>query len=68
MRNKTVEMAPIGYTMPEVAKLLCISRATAYNLAHRADFPSFGCGRSIRVRKTDLDAWIERKKKAGETW
>lgn len=65
--NEAVELMPIVYTMPEVAKLLCISRATAYNLAHQEGFPSFGCGRSIRVRKTDLDEWIERKKKAGET-
>ena len=68
MGNKTVEMVPIVYTIPEVAKLLCISRATAYNLAHQEDFPYFGWGRSIRVRKADLDEWIERKKKAGETW
>lgn len=66
--NKTVEMVPIVYTMPEVARLLCIGRATAYNLAHQADFPAFRRGRSVRVKKTDLDEWIERKKEAGEGW
>ena len=66
--NKTVEMVPIVYTIPEVAKLLCIGRATAYNLAHQEDFPSFRRGRSVRVRKDDLDEWIERKKEAGEGW
>ena len=66
--NEAVELVPIVYTMPEVATLLCIGRATAYKLAHQADFPSFRRGRSVRVRKTDLDEWIERKKKAGETW
>ena len=25
-------------------------------------------GRSVRVRKDDLDEWIERKKEAGEGW
>lgn len=68
MGNKTVELMPIVYTMPEVATLLCIGRATAYKLAHRADFPSFRRGRSARVRKDDLDEWIERKKEAGEGW
>lgn len=66
--NEAVELMPIVYTMPEVATLLCIGRATAYKLAHQADFPSFRRGRSVRVRKDDLDEWIERKKKEGETW
>lgn len=67
-QGEVVEMAPIVYTMPEVATLLCIGRATAYKLAHQADFPSFRRGRSVRVKKTDLDEWIERKKEAGEGW
>lgn len=66
--NEAVELVPIVYTMPEVARLLCIGRATAYNLAHQADFPAFRRGRSVRVKKTDLDEWIERKKEAGEGW
>ena len=60
--NEAVELVPIVYTMPEVARLLCIGRATAYKLAHQADFPSFRRGRSVRVRKDDLDEWIEKKK------
>lgn len=67
-QGEVVELAPIVYTMPEVARLLCIGRATAYNLAHQADFPSFRRGRSVRVRKDDLDEWIERKKGAEEGW
>lgn len=66
--EEAVELMPIVYTMPEVARLLCIGRATAYNLAHQADFPDFRRGRSVRVRKDDLDEWIERKKEAGEGW
>ena len=62
MKNEITELTPIVYTMPEVAKLLCIGRATAYNLAHQEDFPSFRRGRSVRVRKDDLDEWIEKKK------
>lgn len=62
MENEVVELTPIVYTMPEVATLLCIGRATAYKLAHQADFPSFRRGRSVRVRKDDLDEWIEKKK------
>ena len=67
-QGEVVELAPIVYTMPEVARLLCIGRATAYKLANQADFPSFRRGRSVRVRKDDLDEWIERKKEAGEEW
>ena len=66
--NEAVELVPIVYTMPEGATLLCIGRATAYKLAHQADFPSIRRGRSVRVRKDDLDEWIERKKEAGEGW
>ena len=52
-------------SVAEVAQYLGISKALAYDLAHRADFPSFKPkpdGRRILVRKSDLDQWIAERK------
>ena len=37
-------MDKLTYNAPELALLLGISRSAAYNLMHRADFPSFRIG------------------------
>lgn len=52
-------------SIAEVAQYLGISKTLAYDLAHRADFPSFKPkpgGRRILVRKSDLERWIEERK------
>lgn len=54
---------PIALTMPQVAEELQISRAQAYNLkAH--GLPVFRIGRSLRVLRKDLEAWVEERKAA----
>jgi excisionase family DNA binding protein len=43
----------------DVATTLCVSRSLAYQLMRNGDIPSVRIGhRSLRVRPTDLDAYI----------
>ncbi|MEW6080846.1 MAG: helix-turn-helix domain-containing protein [Bacillota bacterium] len=47
-------------TIPEMAKILRISRNHAYALAHRKDGPPVLClGRALRVPTVGLERWIE---------
>ena len=48
-------------TIPQVAQVLSISRAGAYELAHSRNFPSMLVGSRIVVPKDRLLAWVERK-------
>jgi len=42
--------------LPEVAKILRISRTTAYSLAASGKIPSIRIGGSVRVLRSDLEA------------
>ncbi len=53
---------PRVMTIPETAEFLRINRNTAYELARRADFPSFTVGRVIRVDRDRLEEWVQRQK------
>ena len=44
----------------DVARILNISRSFAYLLMKRGEIPSVRLGRSIRVRPSDLDLYIEK--------
>lgn len=47
-------------SVPEAAKVLRISRSRAYELAQGGELPGvLRIGRSVRVSKRALDAWIE---------
>lgn len=49
-------------TVPEMAKQLNISRATAYNLASQPDFyPSFRIGGRVLVSSSALASWIQKQ-------
>ena len=56
-------MDKLTYSAPEVAQLLGISRSAAYNLMHRADFPSFLIGKRWLVRDSSLHEWLEKQSK-----
>ena len=47
--------------VPEVARLLRISRNLAYELVARGELPSVRLGRVIRVPRQALEAWIARQ-------
>lgn len=49
-------------TVPEVARVLRISRAQAYQLAQRGDLPGVvHIGRCVRVSADALQDWIDRE-------
>jgi excisionase family DNA binding protein len=46
-------------TAPDVAKALNVSKAQAYQLIRRKEIRSFSVGKLVRVRREDLDAFIQ---------
>ncbi|MEQ3172215.1 MULTISPECIES: helix-turn-helix domain-containing protein [Oscillospiraceae] len=48
-------------SIPQVASVLSISRAGAYELAHSKNFPSILIGSRIVVPKDRLLAWVDSK-------
>ena len=49
----------LSISVPQAAKLLNISKPTAYILARREDFPSFQVGNRILVSVAGLAEWVE---------
>lgn len=58
---KSFEELPVMLTIPQVAKVLCISRAGAYELAHSRNFPAMLIGSRIVVPKDRLLTWVDQK-------
>ena len=52
---------PLMLSVPEVASILSISRAGAYELARSRDFPSMKIGTRIVIPKDKLLLWIDEK-------
>ena len=50
---------PVMRTVQEVADVLGIGLAHAYEVAHRKDFPTITLGNRIIVPRDKLMAWIE---------
>jgi excisionase family DNA binding protein len=61
VKYKTYDELPLMLSVPEVAAVLGISRAGAYELARSRDFPSLTIGTRIVVPKDKFIAWIGRK-------
>ena len=58
---KSFEELPVMLTIPQVAKVLSISRAGADELAHSRNFPAMLIGSRIVVPKDRLIAWVDQK-------
>lgn len=58
---KSIEDLPAMLSIPQVASALNISRTSAYELAHRKNFPAILIGSRIIVPKDRLIAWIDNK-------
>lgn len=52
-------LSKITLSVEETADILGISRASAYELAKRKDFPSFRIGNRILVKRVALEQWLE---------
>lgn len=53
----TVDLQTIPAT--EAARLLAIHRNTLDRLIARGDLPAYKIGRSVRIRKTDLENYLQ---------
>lgn len=60
-KYKTYDELPLMLSVPEVAAVLGISRAGAYELARSKGFPSLTIGTRIVVPKDKFIAWIEER-------
>lgn len=61
VKYKTYDELPLMLSVPEVAAVLGISRAGAYELARSRDFPSLTIGTRIVVPKDRFIDWINVK-------
>ena len=57
--NLTLETLPPVLSAAQVSEVLGISRAGAYNLMHREDFPTLHIGKLMLVPRDKLLAWID---------
>ena len=57
----SIDQLPITLSAEQVAQVLGISRAGAYNLMHSKDFPTIQIGKRMVVPKDKLLAWMEKQ-------
>ena len=60
-KYKSYDELPLMLSVPEVAIVLGISRAAAYELARSKDFPALRIGTRIVVPKDKFIDWISRR-------
>ena len=65
---KNYNELPLMLSVSQVAKLLGISRTSAYDLVKDKDFPSITIGSRIVVPKEKLILWIKNQIKLKEAW
>lgn len=53
----------LAYTVTETAQALGIGRTVAYDLIRRGEIPHVRIGRSIRIPRASLDAWLQGRTK-----
>ena len=58
-KYKSYDDLPLMLSVPEVADVLGISRAGAYELGRRKDFPALKIGSRIVIPKDKLIRWID---------
>lgn len=56
---KSYDDLPLMLSVPELTDVLGISRASAYELVKRKDFPALHIGNRIVIPKDNLIAWIK---------
>lgn len=47
------------FTLAEQGDWLKVSRTTAYKLVRERDIPAYRIGRATRVRRSDVERWLE---------
>lgn len=56
---KGMEDIPVTFGVPELAKILGISRNKAYELVNRPGFPKFRMGRRVIISKRHFSDWMD---------
>ena len=49
-------------TVPEVAALLKVAQKTLYTMVQRNEIPAFKVRGQWRLKRLDIDSWIEKQK------
>ena len=57
----SIEQLPLTLNANQLAGVLGISRAKAYELLHRKGFPTIKIGKRLIVPKDNLIRWMERQ-------
>ena len=57
----SLDQLPLALSADDVAQVLGISRANAYNLMHSKGFPTIKIGKRMTVPKDKLSEWIDRQ-------
>lgn len=57
---RDVQDLPLVMTPEDIAKVLQISRNTAYEVVHREDFPVFKIGKQYRVSRENFIEWTKK--------
>jgi excisionase family DNA binding protein len=52
-------------TLEEVASYLRLSRKTAYRMARSGELPAFKASNHWRIRRPELETWIQQRTKSG---
>lgn len=65
---KSYDELPLMLSVNQVAKVLGISRTSAYDLVKEKNFPSLTIGSRIIVPKEELILWIKNQIKLKEVW
>ena len=56
-----MKMNDVILTIPEVAKLLKLSRSKVYLLVTQKKIPYIRIGRNVRIRQSDLETWLNQR-------
>lgn len=59
LRFSSRDTLPLFLTPAELANVLGISRNTAYELVHRADFPVISVGKQYRISTEQFFKWLD---------
>jgi len=62
-RKKKREPEDVLMTLSDVAEFLQIAERTVYQWAQRSQIPSFKLGNVWRFKRSDLEHWIEDRKR-----
>ncbi len=50
------------YTVDELQRWLKLGRSKTYELIQSGEIPSYRIGRILRIRRQDVEAWLEQNK------